>query len=66
MCCERVDPNRFRHATRKCVGSCSVYHIYQQMFELVENRLFEYAEDSTLLAVVRKPANRPAVATSIN
>ena len=36
------------------------------MFELVENRLFAYADDSTLLAVVRKPADRPAVAASLN
>ena len=33
-----------------------------EMFELVENRLFDYADDSTLLAVVRKPSDRPAVA----
>ena len=37
-----------------------------KMFELVENRLFAYADDFTLLAVVRKPADRPAVAASPN
>ena len=37
-----------------------------EMFELVENRLFAYADDSTLLAVVRKPADRLAVAASHN
>ena len=37
-----------------------------EMFELFENRLFAYAVDSTLLAVVREPADRPAVATSLN
>ena len=37
-----------------------------EMFELVENRLFAYADDSTLLAVVRKPTDRPAVAFSLN
>ena len=37
-----------------------------EMFELVENRLYAYADDSTLLAVDRKPANRPAVAASLN
>ena len=37
-----------------------------EMFELVENRLYGYADDSTLLAVVRKPADRPAVAASLN
>ena len=30
-----------------------------EMFELVENAQFAYADDSTLLAVVRKPADRP-------
>ena len=36
------------------------------MFKLVENRLFAYADGSTVstvLASVRKPADRPAVAT---
>ena len=37
-----------------------------QMFELVENRLYANADDSTLLAVVRKPADRPAIALSLN
>ena len=36
------------------------------MFELIENRLFAYADDSTQLAVVGKPADRPAVAASLN
>ena len=37
-----------------------------EMFELVENRLYAYDDDSTLLAAVRKPADRPAVAASLN
>ena len=37
-----------------------------EMFELVENRLFAFADDSTVLAVVRKPADRPALAASLN
>ena len=37
-----------------------------EMFELVDNRLYAYTDDSTLLAVVRKPADRPAVAASLN
>ena len=37
-----------------------------KMFELVENRLFAYADDTTLLAVIRKPADRSAVAASLN
>ena len=36
------------------------------MFELVENRLFAHADDSTLLTVVHKPADRPAVGASFN
>ena len=36
------------------------------MFELVENRLYVYADNSTLLAVIRKPVLRPAVAASLN
>ena len=37
----------------------------REMFDLVENRLFAYADDSTLLAVVCKPADRPAVAAAL-
>ena len=37
-----------------------------EMSELVEDKLYAYADDSTLLAVVRKPADRPAVAASHN
>ena len=37
-----------------------------KMFQLVENRLYAYADESTLLAVVRKPADRPAVDESLN
>ena len=37
-----------------------------EMFELVENRLYAYADNSTLLAFVCKPADRPVVATSLN
>ena len=33
---------------------------------LMKIRLYAYADDSTLLAVVRKPADRPAVAASLN
>ena len=37
-----------------------------EMCELVEYRLVAYADDSTILAVVRKPENGPAVAASLN
>ena len=36
-----------------------------EMFKLVENRLYAYADDSTSLAVVRKPADGLAVAASL-
>ena len=36
------------------------------MFELVENRLYAYADDSTLVAVVRKPADRPPITTPLD
>ena len=32
-----------------------------EMFDLVENRLFTYADDSTLLAVVRKLSDKPTI-----
>ena len=35
-----------------------------EMFEQVENRLYAYADDSTLRAVALKPADRYAVAVS--
>ena len=37
-----------------------------EMFELVESRLYAYADNSTFLEVVRKPADKPAVAASLN
>ena len=37
-----------------------------EMFELVENRLVAYTDESTLLAVVHKSADRPAVVSSFN
>ena len=54
------------HATGKCVGSILFVVYSSKMFELVENRLYAYADDSTFLAVVRKRADRPAVAASVN
>ena len=49
-----------------CVVSSTFIIYTSEMFELVQNRLYTYADDTTLLAVVRKPADRPAVAASIN
>ena len=37
-----------------------------EMYHLFENRLSAYSDDSTLLAIIRKPADRPAGATSLN
>ena len=37
-----------------------------EIFELVETRQYAYADDSTLLAVVREPADRSAAAASLN
>ena len=62
-----MDHNRFWHTTGKCVGSSSGYPLYQyNMFELEDNRFYAFADDSTLLAVVRRPADKPAVAASLN
>ena len=36
-----------------------------EMFDMVENRLFAYADDSTMLAVIRRPSDRPTVAASV-
>ena len=48
------------------LGPLVVILYTSEMFEQVENRLFAYAEDSTLLTVVHKPADRPAVRASLN
>ena len=37
-----------------------------EILEQVENRIYAYVDDSTLPAVVRKPADRPAVAAAHN
>ena len=37
-----------------------------EMFQLVENRLYAYSDAFTLVGVVRKPADRLAVAPSLN
>ena len=36
-----------------------------EMLEIVESRLYAYADDSTLLAVVFNPADRPDVTASL-
>ena len=44
------------------LGSLLLILYTSEMFELLDNRLYAYADDSALLAVVRKPADRPVVA----
>ena len=45
----------------------SASHTYtSEIFDLVVNKVYGYADDSTLLAVVRKPVDRLAVAASLN
>ena len=61
-----MDPNNFRRAIGSNLGLLLLILYTSEMFELVENRLFAYADDATLLAAVRKPADRPAVAASVN
>ena len=44
-----------------------LFNLYtSEMFELVKNRLFAYAIDTTLLTVVRNPADRHAVDASLD
>ena len=50
---------------QECVLDLLFILYNSEMFELFENRLFAFADDSTLLAVVLKPANAPAVAASL-
>ena len=59
-------PIVFRGPHGSVLGPLLFFLHISEMFELVENRLYAYADDSTLLSVVRKPADRPAVATSLN
>ena len=58
------DPNSFSRATGSVLGPRLFILYTSEMFELEENRLNAYADDSSLLAVVRKPADRPEVAAS--
>ena len=62
---ERI-PNVAGFPQRSVLGPLQFIIYTSEMFELVENRLFAYADDSILLAVVRKPADRPAVAAFFN
>ena len=61
-----MDPNRFWRATGSVFGPLLFILYTSEMFELVVNILYVYADDSALLAVVRKPTDSPAVAASFN
>ena len=41
-------------------------HLRMEFHSELENRLYAYADDSTLVVVVRKPADRHAVSASLN
>ena len=60
-----VDPDRFMRATGSVLGPLLFILYTSEMFELVENGLYGYADESILLPVVRKLADRPAVAASL-
>ena len=60
-----MDPNNFRRATGNVLGPLLFIQYTSEMCELVENSLIAYADDSTLLAVVSKPAGRPVVVASL-
>ena len=44
----------------------SVHPLYKWNVWVVENRLYDYTDDSTLLAVVRKTVDRPSVAACLS
>jgi hypothetical protein len=53
------------------VPQCSIlgpllFVVYTDLFLVVQNHLVNYADDSTLFAVVRSPADRSYVAASLN
>ena len=45
---------------------CSSRIYTAELFSIVENRLYGYADDSTLVAVVTSPGERVAVSVSMN
>ena len=61
-----VDHNRVRCTSGKCVRSLLFILYTSEMFVLVENILYTLTDNSTALAVVRKPADRFIVAASLN
>ena len=48
------------------LGSLLFILYTSEMFELVENIIFAYADEFTVLAVLRKTADKPAVAAFLN
>ena len=50
---------------RSVLGPLLFIQNTSEMFELVQSRLFVYADDSTLLAVFRMPSDRPQLLSTI-
>ena len=68
MTCMLHRPERY-HVHHRGGDTYSVYLFIlytSEMFELIENRLYAYADYSTILVIVRKSADRPAAAASLN
>ena len=59
-------PNVFGAPQGRVLGPLLFILYTSEMFQLVDNRLYAYANNSTLQAVVRRPADRPAVAPYLN
>ena len=57
-----MDPYRFE----RVLGALLFFQYTSKMFELLEKRLFSYADDSILLAVVHKSVDRPVVPSLFN
>ena len=57
-----------REASGKCFGPAVVLFLLYtaELFIIVENKLYGYADDSTLVAVVPSPGERVAVSESMN
>ena len=53
-------------ASGKCFGPQLFLLYTAELFSIVENKLYSYADDSTLVAVVTSPVERVAVSESMN
>ena len=55
-----------RGASGKCFGPTVVPLLHCRTFLYMENKLYGYGDDSTLVAVVPSPGERVAVSESMN